>query len=116
MIQNAILEAAAGVPTVLHASARCPATPRTIPVPGPLGGDVEFAMASYLVVAGVGTTISLSSGWMDADFCWRPEFDVDFGAPLGPAVRTGAYSFARNYTKCTVALDLKATTGAVQLL
>jgi hypothetical protein len=61
MVQNAILEAAAGIPNVLHSGGSCPAPQRNITRPGPLGGDVEYAMGLYLVVAGNGTTISLSS-------------------------------------------------------
>ena len=116
MVQNAIMEAARGIPAVLHSSARCPAPPRSIPVPGRLGGDVEHLIALYLIVAGNGTTISLSSGWMDADFCWRPDFDVDFGAPLGDAVRTGTYTWQRNYTKSTASVDVRSDAAAVVML
>ena len=110
-----MLEAAAGVPTVLHMSAHCPAPTRNITIPGRLGGDVEYAMATYLIVAGEGTTISLSSGWMDFDFCWRDDFDIDFGTPLTEAVRTGPYTFARNYTKATVSVDVRSNEGNVTL-
>jgi hypothetical protein len=72
MVSNAILEIEAGVEVVLHASAACPAPPRTITRPGPLGGDVEFLIASYLIVQGPGSTLSLSSGWYTQNFCWRP--------------------------------------------
>ena len=116
MVQNAILEAEHGIPNVLHSSGACPAPPRSIPIPGRLGGDVEYEMALYLVVAGPGTTISLSSGWMDADFCWRPDFDVDFGAPLGPAVRVSTFAWARNYTKCSAQVDVSHQSGVVMLL
>ena len=71
---------------------------------------METQLGLYLVVAGPGTTISLSDNWYDADFCWRPEFDVDFGAPLGPAVRTGVYTWVRNYTLSYVELDVRGGT------
>lgn len=144
MHQNAILEAAAGVPNVLHIGGSCPAPARNISVPGRLGGDVEFAVASYLVVAGPGTTLSISGNWYDANFCWRPDcekaraararagrrrrpspkrpppapraaVDVDFGAPTGAAVRNG-YVFSRNYTKATATVDLSTKEGVVMLL
>lgn len=60
MIQNAILEAAAGVPAVLHGGGPCPGANRTITRPGPLGGPVEFLIATYLIVADAGTTLSIS--------------------------------------------------------
>ena len=50
MVANAQLEVAAGVEVVLHGGAQCPAPPRVITRPGPLGGDVEFLVASYLIV------------------------------------------------------------------
>ena len=99
-IANAILEAEAGVPTAIHvdgggAGAACPAAPRSITRPGPLGGPIEFWVASYLVVAGAGSTLSISNNWLDGGFCWRPELDVEYGVPLGPAVRSTADGGAR---------------------
>ena len=117
MIANALLETAAGVPVILHSGGGCPAANRTIVRPGPLGGDVEFAIATYLIVADAGTTLSLSDDWFDHNFCWRPELDVDVGAPLGPALRTGSHSWTRNFTRANVAVDVSAgRNGAVDLL
>jgi hypothetical protein len=105
MVANAILEAKAGIPTVLHVGTRC-SSARTIRRLGRLGGSIEFAVAAYLIVQGPGTTLSLSNGWYDADFCWWPEFDVDFGAPLGPPVRTGRHQWERNYTRSHAIIDV----------
>jgi hypothetical protein len=116
MISNAILEAAAGVPNILHMGAKCPDAPYNVSAPGRLGGDLEFAVATYLVVAGPGTTLSLSNDWYDADFCWHYVYDVDFGAPTGDAVRTGTYTWTRAYTKSTVSLDMQARSAIVMLL
>ena len=58
----------------------------------------------------------MSSSWYDNNFCWRPDFDVEFGVPSGPAVRTGVYTWARNYTRSTVLLDVQSNTGNVYLL
>jgi hypothetical protein len=117
MIANAILETAAGVPVVLHTGGACPAENRTIARPGPLGGPVEFAVATYLVVADAGTTLSLSDDWYDQNFCWRPELDVDFGAPLAPATRTGPHSWTRNFTRANVAVDVsQGGASSVELL
>ena len=117
MIENAILETAAGVPVILHAGGDCPAENRTIARPGPLGGSAEFAIATYLIVADAGTTLSLSNDWYDSSFCWRPELDVDLGSPLGPATRTSAHSWTRNFTRANVAVDISSgRSGAVDLL
>ena len=106
-VANALLEAGRGIPVVLHVVAGgCPAPRRAIARPGPLGGDIEFAVAAYLVVQGPGTVLSVSEGWYDSDFCWHPEFDVDFGTPVGPAVRSGPHAWARNYTRATVTIDV----------
>jgi hypothetical protein len=116
-IQNALLESAAGVPTVLHFKGTCPAEQRPIARPGPLGGNVEYPVAAYLLVASPGSTLSISSGWWDEDFCWRPEFDVEYGIPLGEAKRTGPHSWTRNYTRCNVAVDVSQRNGGtVELL
>jgi hypothetical protein len=121
-IANAIMEAQAGIPTVLHVDAggagtACPAATRNISRPGRLGGPIEFWIASYLIVAGPGSTISMSNNWFDADFCWRPELDVVYGTPLAPPVRTGSHSWARNFTRSTVAINVSVgRVGQVELL
>ena len=45
---------------------------------------------------------------LDADFCWRPELDVVFGTPVGPPVRTGLCTWARNFTRSIVAINVSA--------
>ena len=112
-IANAIEEGERGVGNVLHnrvggCPGNAPALDRlALPTrPGRLGGDIEFAIASYLVVMSPGTVLSVSRGWYDRDFCWHREFDVDYGTPVGPAVRVGPYEWARNYTRCHVQIDV----------
>lgn len=108
MIANALLETAAGVPVVLHSAGACPAPARNISRPGRLGGDIEAAVASYLIVADAGTTLSISSDWYDASFCWRPEFDVDVGQPLGEAVRVAPHAWTRQFTRANVSVNVAA--------
>jgi hypothetical protein len=101
-IANAIEEGQRNVPNVLYnVVGTCPGanSTRKIQRPGRIGGNIEFAIASYLVVAGPGTVLSVSRGWYDRDFCWYPEFDVIYGTPTGPAVRTGPFAWSRNYTR-----------------
>ena len=111
MIANAILETAAGVHTILHSGGACPAPERNITRPGPLGGDIEAAVATYLIVADAGTTLSISNNWYDEDFCWRPEFDVDVGAPLGAAQRVAPHAWTRQFTRANVSVDVAAGGG-----
>lgn len=109
-IANAIEEGKRGVGNVLHnLVGACPGNvseEHARPRPGRLGGNIEFAIASYLVVMSPGTVLSVSRGWYDSDFCWHREFDIDYGTPLGPAVRVGLYAWARNYTRCHVQIDV----------
>jgi hypothetical protein len=117
MIQNAILEAEAGIPNILHTGGGCPAPDRNISRPGPLGGDIEFAIASYLIVQSPGTTLSISNDWYDNSFCWRPDFNVDFGTPVGPPIRTSPHSWTRVYTRANATVDVSSgRNGQVYLL
>ena len=125
MVANALLEAKRGIPTVLHAMGdpcwACPQPQRSITRPGRLFGSIEYVVASYLIVQSPGTTLSISNDWYDSDFCWWPEFDVEYGVPLGDAVRTGTHSWYRNYTRCNVAINVSCDRhadclGTVELL
>jgi hypothetical protein len=117
LVANAILEGAAGVPLVLHFDVTaCPADARNITRPGRLGGDIELQLATFLVVQTPQTVFSISGNWYDADYCWRSEFDVRYGRPLAAAVRTGSHTWARNFTRSQVTLDVLAGTGEVLLL
>ena len=117
MIANAILEANLSVPAVLHGGGSCPAPQRQISRPGQLGGAIEFLVATYLIVQSAGTLLSVSNNWYDKDFCWWPEWDVDFGTPTGLAVRTSTHSWIRNYTRANVVVDVStAQHGSVYLL
>ena len=116
-VANAILEGAAGVPLVLHFDVTaCPAPPRNITRPGRLGGGIEAQLAMFLIVQAQTSVFSISGNWYDADFCWHDEFDVAYGAPLGLAVRTGTYSWTRNFTRANAAIDVAAGSAEVELL
>ena len=116
-VANALLEGAAGVPLVLHSDVTsCPAPARNITRPGRLGGSIEAQLALFLIVQTPATVFSVSGNWYDADFCWRQEYDLVYGAPLGPALRTGAYTWTRNFTGANVAVDVRAGAGAIDLL
>lgn len=121
MIANAVLEANASVPTALHGAGSCAGgggnNIRNITRPGPLGGSIEFNVASYLIVASAGSVLSISNNWYDEDFCWWSEFDVDYGTPLGPPVRASSHSWYRNYTRANAEIDVSAgRNGVVTLL
>jgi hypothetical protein len=74
---------------------------------------LSYALAAFLVVQAPHTYFGYSTGWYDADWCWRREYDGAYGAPLGPAMRTGPHTWTRNFTGCDVALDTAARTGVI---
>jgi len=116
MISNAILEGAAGIPVLTHASGgSCPDPGRHIPRPGRLGGNLEYTIATFLIVQTPWSVFSASTNWYDNDFCWHPEYDVQYGKPLSTAIRTGAYSWYRNFTMANVEVDVSKNYGAVLL-
>ena len=54
---------------------------------------------------------------IDQSFCWRPDWNVDFGTPVAAAVRTSPYTWYRKYTQCNVEIDVsKGRNGNVYLL
>ena len=120
MIASALLEGQqVGVPMLMHSPVgTCPdPNPgRNITRPGRLGGSLERSLAAFLVVQTPQSVFSASGNWYDADFCWHPEYDVEYGAPLGPATRTGPHSWTRNFTRCNVEVDTSADSGAVFVL
>jgi len=63
-----------------------------------------------------GTYNTLFFDESDQNFCWRREFEVSYVHPLAPAVRTGPHSWARNFTRAQVTLDVLANRGEVFLL
>ena len=76
-------------------------------------------IASYWIVATPSTLLSLDVSWFGAENCWFAELDVDYGQPLGPALRTGPFTWARNLTRSLVSIDVAAGgggTGTVYLL
>lgn len=117
MIASAILEGQAGIPAIMHSPVGdCPDPGRNISRPGRLGGSMETALAAFLIAQTPQSVFSASTNWYDANFCWHPEFDVQFGAPLAPATRTGPHSWTRNFTRCNVEVDTSADYGAIFLL
>jgi len=116
MIYNAILEGAAGIPFLVHVGGgSCPDPGRNIPRPGRLGGGLEYSIAMYLIVQTPSSVFSASGDWYDANFCWHPEYNVQYGKPLATAQRTGSYNWYRNFTMANVEVDVSKGYGAVFL-
>jgi len=116
MISNAILEGTAGIPVLTHYNGgSCPDPGRHIPRPGRLGGNLEFGIATFLIVQTEWSVFSASTDWYDANFCWHPEYDVQYGRPLNAATRTGPYTWHRNFTMANVEIDVSRNYGAVEL-
>ena len=117
MIANAIIEGQHGVPAIMHTAGPCLSeAKRVIHRPGRLGGRLEWIIATFLIVQTPHNVISMSNNWYDKDFCWHSEFDVKYGRPLTDAVRLSPYTWARNFTLCTVHVDTRTRCGEVLLL
>jgi len=116
MISNAILEGNSGIPVLVHfPGGTCPDPGRKIVRPGRLGGDMEFGIATYLLVQTRWSVFSASRDWYDMNFCWHPEYDLQYGTPLSEAVRSGPFSWYRNFTMANVEVDVARGYGVVFL-
>ena len=95
MIQNAILEGAAGVPFVARSD------PKAM-------HSLEYGALGFLIAQASHCYWGASSGWLDADWPWRGILDWKVGAPLGSASRSSSYVWARRFEHANVTVDTKA--------
>ena len=94
--------ASVGLPEVIH-YVTC-GVDRSCPQPNSLNGTA--AVAAFLIARGKYSYFMASTGWYDGNFKWHPEYDVDYGRPLGDATHDkDSGVFSRSYTKCVVTLD-----------
>jgi hypothetical protein len=94
--------ASVGLPEVIH-YVTC-GVDRSCPQPNSLNGTA--AVAAFLIARGKYSYFMASTGWYDGNFKWQPEYDVDYGRPLGDATHDkDSGVFSRSYTKCVVTLD-----------
>ncbi len=82
-------------------------------------GAFEYKLAIYLVCACEYSYFSYASTHCaDHDsrlwFPEYPEFDRPLGEPAGPAVKTGPYSYEREFKHVRVTLDLKARRAGIE--
>ena len=78
-------------------------------------GSVVFALASFLIVraehsyfgssAQANGGKNCSSPWIDCAWVWHDEYDLKYGAPLGPAVAVGVGVWSRQFANATVLVD-----------
>ena len=76
-------------------------TPRTLP------------LALFLLAQSDYWYLGISSGWMDKDWDWYPEYNKFYGKPLGRAVETtNPPGWKREFEGCTVTVtaDLQNAT------
>lgn len=74
-----------------------------------------FHLAAFYVAMGPAWVYGVSGGWTDSQYCWRKEYNLRCGEPLGWANRTGPYTFTRNFTRCDVAVNTTDLTGEIIL-
>ena len=92
---------------------------------------LTIQLVAFLLAQGNQTYFALSEGWTDVQqpnidkqrpleqWAWQPQYDVKYGAPLGPAVVTdltamgdgGDQLYRRDFEHCTVSLSINARLG-----
>ena len=99
LIDNALREREAQIPTVFH-------------VKGKKQPTID-AIAVFLVIQQNYSYFMESNGYYDGDFKWHAAYDYDYGLPLGDPVRTadnatGTVTFTRAFSRCvaTVSCDV----------
>eukprot|EP00038_Savillea_parva_P005072 m.146846 g.146846 ORF g.146846 m.146846 type:complete len:541 (+) comp11651_c2_seq9:195-1817(+) len=78
------------------------------------GASITDALAAFLIIAEKYSYFMASQGWLDAGWWWHPEYNPDYGTPVGPASRHDSSNgttivYTREYTHCTVTVN--CTTG-----
>merc|ERR1719433_1971995 len=77
-------------------------TPRTLP------------LALFLLAQNEYWYLGISSGWMDSDWQWWPEYDAHYGKPLGSAVETtDPPGWRREFEACTVFVSASLTNASI---
>jgi len=78
--------------------------------------NVSDSVAAFLVSRAPYAYLAASSGWMDNNWAWHPEFEKDYGEPLGNGKEVQHGVFARNYSKCRVEMDCNTLKGKIEFL
>ncbi len=79
--------------------------------------DLGYSMAAFLIVQQPYGYFGVSSTdfWYDDSWCWHPEYDLQYGSPLGDGVRTSPHSWYRNFTGCDVEIDTEKGLGVIRM-
>lgn len=112
LLENMLIEAELNIPVVMHVYTNGP------------DEDITTHLALFLIARGDYFYFMASTGWLDDNWHWYPEYDRDYGVPIGKAVRkkttvndeTGLEPvvYTRNFTKSFVTLTCyNETTGCV---
>ena len=69
--------------------------------------SLQDSLAAFLLVQGNFSYYMASEGWLDGGWQWHPEYNVEYGQPLGLAVRHfstngGNTVYTRNFSQCDV--------------
>ena len=107
-VEQAIADAERGIPTVLHGASSAMAN----------NNSVAFSLAAFLIARGeqysyYGSSGGPSGGWNDAAWSWHDEYNEVYGAPCGAPQRLDATTWTRNFTRCTVWLNVSAQRARV---
>ena len=105
-IKQALHESELGLPVIVHAYLDKTPGPSTSP-----NNTRTLPLALFLLAQTEYWYLGISSGWMDKDWDWWPEYDAHYGKPLGRATQS-AEGWKREFEGCSVFVtaDLKNAT------
>ena len=95
---NETQRASQSLPVVVHAGTSV----------APHLSPITDSLAAFLIVQENYSYFMASAGWLDGGWSWHPEYDVDYGTPLGPALAVntaGGTVYTRRFTRCTVTVN-----------
>ena len=109
-LEQAIADAERGIPTVLHGASNAALN----------NNSVAFSLAAFLIARGedysyYGSSGGPTGGWDDAAWSWHSEYDEDYGAPCGAPQRLDATTWSRNFSRCTVWVNVSAQQARITL-
>lgn len=93
-VANAIMETSLGIPFIARSDPR-------------LFNDLNYPACAFLVAQDEFCYFGVSTGWLDPDWVWHPQYTWKVGKPLGRANRTSTYKWTRQMTNATLTLDVE---------
>eukprot|EP00038_Savillea_parva_P023998 m.42792 g.42792 ORF g.42792 m.42792 type:complete len:415 (+) comp6321_c0_seq1:3273-4517(+) len=76
----------------------------------------NVSVAAFLLTRGPHSLFGASAGWVDADWQWHDQYNLDMGLPSEPATHHGDGEYSRRYSRGTVSLSCATLTATISPL